>query len=62
MPVIRVEMYEGRSKEQKRELVRELTEGFVRAAGGTPESVQIVISDVSRDDWGSGGVLASDKG
>lgn len=61
MPMIRVEMFKGRSVEQKRALVKELTDTFVRAAGGTPESVSIVLSDVDKSDWGSGGQLASDK-
>jgi len=61
MPIIRVEMFKGHTREQKRALVEELTAGFVRAAGGTPGSVSVVISDVDKDDWGSGGALASDK-
>ena len=61
MPIIRVEMFKGRSEAQKRALVRDLTDAFVGAAGGNPESVQIVITDVEKSDWGSGGQLASDK-
>lgn len=61
MPVIRVEMFTGRSIDQKRTLVKELTEGFVKSCGGTPESVTVVITDVEKSDWGSGGVLSSDK-
>ena len=60
MPVIRVEMFEGRNAEQKRALVKELTETFVRTAGGTPESVQIVLTDVAKDDWAVAGKLCSD--
>ena len=37
MPIIRVEMFAGRTEEQKRALVKELTDGFVRTAGGDPE-------------------------
>lgn len=62
MPMIHVEMFAGRTAEQKRALVRELTDAFVRAAGGTPESVQIVLSDVEKDNWASAGQLYSDKG
>ena len=36
MPMIRVEMYKGRTPEQKRALAKELTEAFVRAGGSTP--------------------------
>ncbi len=61
MPIIHVEMFKGRSADQKRALVAALTDAFVKTAGGTPESVQIVISDVEKSDWGTGGQLASDK-
>ena len=61
MPIIRVEMFAGRTEQQKRVLVRELTDAFVNVAGGTPESVNVVITDVDKSDWGSGGELCSDK-
>lgn len=61
MPIVRVEMFKGRNREQKRALVKELTEGFVRACGGKPESVHVVITDVDKEDWGSGGELCCDK-
>jgi|TARA_B100001996_G_scaffold165377_1_gene126074 4-oxalocrotonate tautomerase len=61
MPIIRVEMFTGRTEKQKRALVRELTDAFVNTAGGTPESVNVVITDVDKSDWGSGGELCSDK-
>ncbi|WP_421994639.1 2-hydroxymuconate tautomerase [Roseococcus sp.] len=61
MPMIRVEMYAGRSPEQKKALVKALTEAFVATAGSTPDSVQIVLQDIEKSDWATGGVLASDK-
>ncbi|MDF1671067.1 MAG: 4-oxalocrotonate tautomerase [Roseovarius sp.] len=61
MPMIRVEMFAGRTADQKRALVKELTEAFVRAAGGNPQSVQVVLSDVEKSDWAAGGQLYSDK-
>ena len=61
MPIIRVEMFKGRSVDQKRALVEKLTDAFVEAAGGTPQSVQVVITDVDKSDWGSGGQLCADK-
>lgn len=61
MPIIRVEMLKGRSHEQKRSLVRELTETFVRVAGGKPESVTIILHDVDKVDWGAAGALMVDK-
>ena len=61
MPIIRVEMFTGRTEQQKQALVRELTDAFVNAAGGTPESVNVVITDIDKRDWGSGGELCSEK-
>ncbi|WP_431285108.1 4-oxalocrotonate tautomerase [Humitalea sp. 24SJ18S-53] len=61
MPVIRVEMFAGRTPDQKRALAKALTEAFVAAVGGAPQSVQIILQDVEKSDWATGGVLASDR-
>ena len=61
MPIIRVEMFTGRSREQKRLLVRELTDTFIRVAGGKPDSVTIILHDVEKEDWGAAGGLMADK-
>jgi len=61
MPIIRVEMFPGRTVDQKRDLVRELTDGFVRACGGPGDRLHVVINEVEREDWGVGGELMSDK-
>ncbi|CAN5453020.1 tautomerase family protein [soil metagenome] len=61
MPTIRVELFEGRTPEQKRALAKELTDGVVRALGGSPESVDILFYDIKRQDWATGGKLWSDN-
>jgi len=61
MPIIRIEMFKGRTREKKRELARELTDAFVRVCGGTPESVTIVMQDVDKTDWAVAGTLMADK-
>ncbi|MGB3148652.1 MAG: tautomerase family protein [Paracoccaceae bacterium] len=60
MPVIRIEMYEGRSTDQKRACAKAVTEAWVATCGGTAQSVQIIFTDVSQSDWAAGGRLASD--
>jgi len=60
MPTIRVEMFEGRSNEQKRALAKELTDACVRAIGATPGSVDILFFDIPKQDWATGGTLWSD--
>jgi 4-oxalocrotonate tautomerase len=61
MPIIRVEMLSGRNREQKRLLVRELIDTFLRVAGGEPEWVTIILQDIDEEDWGGAGVLMADK-
>ncbi len=60
MPVIKVEMFAGRTREKKCALVKALTDAFVETCGGTPQSVQIIIQDVNKEDWGVSGSLAVD--
>jgi 4-oxalocrotonate tautomerase len=57
MPVIRVELIEGRSPEQKQALAQAMTESFVAICGGTPQSVQVIFQDVRKTDWASAGRL-----
>ena len=60
MPLIRVEMFE-RTQEQKRDLARELTDAFVRTCGGNKEAIKILITEVDKNNWASGGVITADK-
>lgn len=61
MPIIRVEMLRGRTREQKSNLVRELTQAFNRTCGARPEDVQIVIADIDKENWGASGELVAEK-
>ena len=61
MPTIRVEMFEGRTHEQKRALAKELTEACVRAIGASPDSVDILMFDIKKQDWPTAGALWSDR-
>ncbi len=60
MPVVTIQMWEGRSVEQKRELVKAITKAMVDIAGATPQNTTIVIQDVPKTNWGQNGGLASD--
>jgi 4-oxalocrotonate tautomerase len=61
MPTIRVEMFEGRTPEQKRELVKALTEAACKTLGSSPEAVDVILTDIKKSDWATGGVLWSEK-
>jgi 4-oxalocrotonate tautomerase len=60
VPIVRVEMYEGRSVEQKRRLARELTDTLARVIECDPASVRVLIDDYRPEDWAIGGTLHLD--
>jgi 4-oxalocrotonate tautomerase len=61
MPLVVVKMLEGRSVEQKRRLVREITNVVVKYTGAPEEQVDVMIEDYPRENWAKGGTLFSDK-
>ncbi len=60
MPVVVVDMWEGRTAEQKRQLVEGITAAFVRI-GCPVEAVHIILKDNPKQNWASGGKLASEQ-
>lgn len=61
MPTIRIDMFEGRTPEQKKNLVKAVTQAVVDTLGGKPEAVDIILYDIRRGDWATGGELWSEK-
>ncbi len=61
MPIIRVEMFEGRSPEIKAEHDKNFTAEMARLTGCSLASVNVVITEVKKENWGLGGDLASVK-
>lgn len=61
MPVVRIEMYDGRSLDQKRQLVKEVTDTVARITGNSPEGVHVIIDEVKRENWAIGGQLWPDR-
>lgn len=60
MPVIQITMSQGRTVEQKRELVSVLTKETSRILNVSEESIRILMYEVSKENWGNAGVLGLD--
>ena len=60
MPIVRVEMWPGRTQAQKRELARQITEVVCNVAQTTPEATIVVFEDVAKENWAQAGRLASE--
>jgi 4-oxalocrotonate tautomerase len=61
MPTIRVELLEGRTPEQKKNLVNALTQAVVETLGSQPAQVDVLLFDIPRGNWATGGELWSEK-
>lgn len=60
MPIVRVEMWPGRTRQQKADLAKAITDAVHDIAGAPPEATIVVFADVSKDDWAEAGKLASE--
>ena len=60
MPVVTVEMWAGRSIEQKKKLVEGIT-AVMTDIGIPAEAIHIIIRDVPKHNWATAGKLASEE-
>ncbi|QRM55267.1 4-oxalocrotonate tautomerase family protein [Sinorhizobium sp. BG8] len=61
MPYVKVEIAKGiASVDQKRAVIRRMTEVLVEELGRNPEYVFVVIDEVDTDNWGRKGLSLTD--
>ena len=61
MPFITVKMVEGRTLDQKREIVSGITKVVAQACNISEDRVYLFIEDMTKEEYGRGGVLLCDK-
>jgi 4-oxalocrotonate tautomerase len=61
VPNIVVELFPGRTLDQRRQFVREVTESCVKVFDVTPDRVRITFREMERSDLAVSGELLSDK-
>lgn len=61
MPYVNVRITrDGATKEQKAQIVAEITQTLQRVLGKQPDHTHIVIDEVDLENWGFAGLLTSD--
>ncbi|HXZ07331.1 MAG TPA: 4-oxalocrotonate tautomerase [Paraburkholderia sp.] len=60
MPTFHIELFEGRTLEQKRQFVEAITQTTCESLGVEPASVEIILTEVKREHWATGGKLWSE--
>jgi 4-oxalocrotonate tautomerase len=59
MPVVEVYMWAGRSREQKKNIIKGITGVFVKE-GVPAEAVTVILHDIEKGDWGTAGKPADE--
>lgn len=58
-PIVTIDILDGKTKEQKSALIEAITRDICEITQCAREGVVIIFHDISRDDWGSGGLPKS---
>ncbi|WP_020585519.1 2-hydroxymuconate tautomerase [Desulfobacter curvatus] len=61
MPIVSIKIAKGRTIEQKRNLVQAITDSVVSTLDVKREWVTVLIDELDREDWATGGELHIDK-
>jgi 4-oxalocrotonate tautomerase len=57
MAIVRIELFAGRTREQKAAAALAITEAMSRTLGTTSAGTQIIFVDVEKSNWGHDGRL-----
>lgn len=61
MPFVDIRLAGNAAREQKAAIVADVTQSLVERLGKSPATVQVVISEVSTENYGSAGQLIADR-
>ena len=61
MPIVQIHLIKGRSVDQKRALVKKVTDAVVETVNVPPEAVEVILSEMEREHFAKAGVLHLDQ-
>lgn len=61
MPIIQIQLLEGRPLEVKRQLISEVTEAVRRTLGNSPETIRVLLQEIPEENWGVAGTSIKDR-
>lgn len=60
MPFVTIQFLEGRTDDQKKALVSEVTEVVAKNLKASKENIHVILEEMKKTDYGVGGVRKSD--
>lgn len=61
MPIVQIHLLKGRSIDQKRALVERVTKAVSETVNAPLEAVEVIISEMERENFSRAGVLIADQ-
>lgn len=61
MPIVQVELLEGRTQEQLKEVVQGITDILENKAGAKREAIHVILREMPKDRYAVGGKLKSEQ-
>ena len=61
MPIVQIDLFKGRTLEEKRTLVEKVTKAIVDSLACPKEAVSIIMRDMETDNYANSGKLWCDK-
>ncbi|MEK4924517.1 4-oxalocrotonate tautomerase [Cytobacillus sp. FSL R5-0569] len=55
MPIIQIQVLEGRSNEQIKSLIKDVTQAVVENLSVNSEQVRVLVTEIPDTHWGAGG-------
>ena len=60
MPIVRVEMWSGKTQELKKNLAKAITDAVIENVGCETQAVTVIFDEIPKENWVIGGQFCSD--
>lgn len=61
MPIVQIQLLEGRSVEQKKKIIQGVTAAIVQTAQVPMDNVRVILIEVPPSHWGTGGKTKAEQ-
>ena len=61
MPIVRIDIWKGRPREQKDALIRNVTDAVVKSVGCPEQAVEVLLYEIDKSDWATGGICHAER-
>lgn len=55
MPIVQIQILEGRSIERKKNMIKQVTDAIVESMDVPIENIRVIITEIPHEHWGTGG-------